>query len=49
MSLKDIFTQLSPTLNCEFLSSIFCLHFILYLHVWIRIRSPNTDPDPEGS
>ena len=23
------------------------LHFILYLHVWIWIRSWNTDPDPE--
>ena len=21
-----------------------CLHFILYLHVWIRIHIPNTDP-----
>ena len=25
----------------------FYLHFIQYLHVWIRIR--NTDPDPESS
>ena len=25
------------------------LHFILYLHVWIRIRIWNTDPDPESS
>ena len=25
-------------------SSIFCLHFNLYLHVWIRIRIPNPDP-----
>ena len=30
-------------------SYIFCLHFNLYLHVWIliRIRILNTDPDPD--
>ena len=33
------------TANLYLKSYIFCLHFILYLHVWIRI--PNTDP--EGS
>ena len=27
----------------------FCLHFILYLHVWIRNRIHNTDPDPQCS
>ena len=37
------------SLNWEFLSKIFCLHFILYLQVWILIRIPNTDPNPEGS
>ena len=30
-------------------SCIFCLHYILYLPVWIRIRIRNTDPDPGSS
>ena len=33
------------SLNCEFTSETFCLHFIQYLHVWIR----DTDPDLESS
>ena len=46
---EQIFTRLSlGTVNLYFLSLIFCRHFILYLQVWIRIRIPNTDPDPEG-
>ena len=50
MSPKEIFTQMSLlTLNLCLKSYIFCLHFILYLHVRIRIRIPNTDLDPEGS
>ena len=47
---KTLFTQLSlRILNLYLKSYIFCLHFILFLHVWIRIRIRNTDPDPEGS
>ena len=46
---------------CRFMSSIFkknnfffkdlkfCLYFILYLHIRIRIHIGNTDPDPESS
>ena len=38
-------------MNCEFRYILnltpFYLHFILYLHVWIRIRIRNTYPDPE--
>ena len=37
------------SLNCEFKCYVLCLHFTLYLHVWIRIRIPNMDPDLEGS
>ena len=28
---------------------MFCLYFILYLHVWIRICIRNTDPDSRSS
>ena len=45
MSPKEIFSQLSLWIvNLYLKSYIFCLHFNLYLHVWIRIRIPNTDP-----
>ena len=45
---KYIFCQLSLWIvNLYLKSYIFCLHFNLYLHVWIRIR--NTDPDPGSS
>ena len=48
MSHKEIFNQLSLWIVKKYLKSdIFCLHFILYFHVWIRIRIPNTDPDPD--
>ena len=30
-------------------SHTFCLYFILFLHVGILIRIPNTDPDPQSS
>ena len=37
-------------INFYLKSYIFCLHFTLYLHVWIR-KAPeygsNTDPDPQ--
>ena len=50
MSPKEICTKLSLWIVNFYLKSyIFCLHFTLYLHVWIRIRIPNTDPDPERS
>ena len=44
------FSHLS--LNGE-LPYVFCLYFILYLHVWIHIHyapehGSNTDPDPHG-
>ena len=47
---EEIFSQLS-LFNVNFYpkSCIFFLHFILCLHVWIRIRIPNTVPDPESS
>ena len=39
--------------NFYFKSYTFCLYSmyecILYLHAWIRIRIPNTDPDPKSS
>ena len=39
MLLKEIFTLLSLFIvNFYLKSCIFFLHFILYLHVWIRIR-----------
>ena len=48
MSPKEIFTQLSLIMVNLYLKSYnFCLHFILFLHVWICIR--NTDPDTKGS
>ena len=41
---KEIFIQLSLWIVIFYLKSyIFCLHFILYLHVWIRFRIPNTN------
>ena len=44
--LKKLFLKFNLwTANLYLKSYIFCLHFILYLHVWIR--TPNTDP--EGS
>ena len=48
MSPKEIFKSVE-SLNCEFYlkSYIFCLHFNPFLHVWIRIRIPNTDPYSE--
>ena len=47
---REIFTQLSLWMvNLYLKSYIFCRHFILYLHIWIRIRIPNMDPDPESS
>ena len=43
---KEVFSQLSlGIVNLFPKSFIFCLHFTLYLHVWIRIRIPHTDPD----
>ena len=45
-----MFSQLSLIMLYFYLQSYtFCLHFILYLHVWIRIRIGNTDPDPQSS
>ena len=46
---QEICNQLSLWIvnYCNILISyIFCLHCILYLHVWIRIRIRNMDPDP---
>ena len=34
----------SLIVNLYLKSYLFCLHFNLYLHVWIRIRIKNTDP-----
>ena len=34
-------------MNLYLKSYIFSLHFVIYLHVWIRI--PNTDPNPGSS
>ena len=49
MSPKEICTKLSLWIVNFYLKSyIFCFHFTLYLHVWIRIHIPNTDPDPES-
>ena len=48
MSHTEILTQLSLWIvNLYLKSCIFCLHFNLYLHVWIwiRIRTGNTDPE----
>ena len=53
MSPKEIFSQLSLWIvNLYLKSYIFCLHFNLYLHVWIRIQEApeygsHTDPDPQ--
>ena len=53
MSPKEIFSQLSLWIvNLYLKSYIFCLHFNLYLHVWIRIQEApeygsNMDPDPQ--
>ena len=52
--LKNFVPILTTKLNSELWifclkSHIFCFHFILYLHVWIRICIPNTVPDPESS
>ena len=45
-----IFSQLSLLIvNLCLKSYTFCLYFILYLHVWIRIRIKNTDPYPQSS
>ena len=47
---KEIFNLLSlRNVNYYHKSDILCLHFILYLHVWIRIRITNTDPNPGSS
>ena len=52
MSRKEMFSNLSlwmVNLNLKSYGTyFFCLKFILYryLHVWIRIRIPNTDPEP---
>ena len=37
------------TESLNFISYTFCLYFILNLHVWIRIRIGNMDPDPQSS
>ena len=55
MSPKEICTKLSLWIvNIYLKSYIFCFHFTLYLHVWIRIRIPkapeygsNTNQDPQ--
>ena len=48
MSPQEICTKLSLWIvNFYLKSDIFCFHFTLYWHVWIRI--PNPDPDPESS
>ena len=55
MSPKEICTKLSLWIVNFYLKSyIFCFHFTLYLHVWIRIRiqkapeyGSNTDQDPD--
>ena len=55
MSPKEICTKLSLWIVNFYLKSyIFCFHFTLYLHVWIRIQiqkapeyGSNTDPDPQ--
>ena len=53
MTPKEMFTQLSRwVVNLYLTSSIFCLHFILYVYVWDRIQEApeygfNTDPDPQ--
>ena len=50
MSPKEICTKLNIWIVNFYLKSyIFCFYFTLYIHVWIRIRIPNTDPDPESS
>ena len=50
MSPKEIFSQLSHWILKKFLQSYtFCLYFILFLHVWIRIRILDTDPDQQSS
>ena len=55
LSPKEIFNHLGLWIVGWYLKSyIFCLHFNIYLHVWIRIRiqeapeyGSNTDPDPQ--
>ena len=53
MSLKEIVSQLGLRIvNLYLKSCTFYLHFILYLHLWIRIhRAPeyvsNVDLDPD--
>ena len=52
MSPKELINQSSLWIVNKYLKYyryIFCLHFILYLHVWIRIGIRNTDPDPGSS
>ena len=50
MSPLEIFSQLSHWIvNLYLKSHTFCLYFILFIHVWIRIRIPNKDPDPQSS
>ena len=50
MSPKEIFSKLSHWIVNLFLESdTFFLYFILFLHVWIRIRILNSDPDPQSS
>ena len=50
MSPLEIFSQLSHLIvNLYLKSHTFCLYFILFIHVWIRIRIPNKDPDPQSS
>ena len=54
MASKELFSHLSLWRKNLFLKSLrFCLYFILYIHVWIRILSRiqkapeyGTDPDP---
>ena len=50
MSPKEIFSQLSHWIVILCLKShTFCLYFILFLHVWIRIFISYMDPDPQSS
>ena len=49
MAKEDLVRKLSLLANLCLNSYALCRYFILYLHVWIRVRIGNTDLGPKRS